>query len=223
MRLPVEYQEVEYITNTAGAYIDTGVVVKGGLGFELKAAFQEGQATNSEFFGGGTSYSNAIGICTHSAGTLGVYVGTTEIFTYPWYELHTIKVDTDGSAYKDGVKMGQSTTIPSTTSNTMQIFRHSGTGRVQLEIVYLCKLFDSTGVLRDLVPCYRKSDNVVGMYDVQNDVFYTNAGTSGEFIAWNKVGDDDAPEQEHPTPVIELGSIDLIRRNLLYRPLPPYL
>jgi len=30
-------------------------------------------------------------------------------------------------------------------------------------------------------PCYRKSDNKPGMYDLTNGVFYTNAG-SGEFI-----------------------------------------
>jgi hypothetical protein len=28
-----------------------------------------------------------------------------------------------------------------------------------------------------LIPCYRKSDKVAGMYDRINDVFYTNAGT----------------------------------------------
>ncbi len=31
-----------------------------------------------------------------------------------------------------------------------------------------------------LYACYRKSDGVIGMYDVENDVFYTNDGT-GEF------------------------------------------
>lgn len=31
-----------------------------------------------------------------------------------------------------------------------------------------------------LIPCYRKSDNEPGFYDVANDVFYTNVGT-GEF------------------------------------------
>jgi hypothetical protein len=40
----------------------------------------------------------------------------------------------------------------------------------------------SSGVLvRNFIPCYRKSDNVIGMYDVINDAFYTNSGT-GTFI-----------------------------------------
>ena len=30
-------------------------------------------------------------------------------------------------------------------------------------------------LVRDLVPCYRKSDGVVGMYDIVNKKFYTNS------------------------------------------------
>ncbi|MBO4735654.1 MAG: hypothetical protein J5614_04590 [Paludibacteraceae bacterium] len=41
----------------------------------------------------------------------------------------------------------------------------------------------------DLIPCYRKSDNVPGMYDVINDTFYTNAGT-GEFTCGGVVKDN---------------------------------
>ena len=32
-----------------------------------------------------------------------------------------------------------------------------------------------------LYACYRKSDGVIGMYDIENDVFYTNDGT-GDFV-----------------------------------------
>lgn len=35
----------------------------------------------------------------------------------------------------------------------------------------------------DLYPAYRKSDNVIGLYDLVNDVFYTNIG-SGTFTKW---------------------------------------
>ena len=33
----------------------------------------------------------------------------------------------------------------------------------------------------DLVPCYRKIDNVIGMYDIINETFYTNASSDGSF------------------------------------------
>lgn len=52
-----------------------------------------------------------------------------------------------------------------------------------------CKFFkisDGTTLVRDLVPCYRKSDSVIWMYDVVNDVFYTNSWT-WTFTKWSDV------------------------------------
>lgn len=39
----------------------------------------------------------------------------------------------------------------------------------------------------ELVPCYRKSDWVIWMYDLINDVFYTNQG-NWVFTKWNNIG-----------------------------------
>ena len=52
-----------------------------------------------------------------------------------------------------------------------------------------CKFFkisDWTTLVRDLVPCYRKSDSVIWMYDKVNKQFYTNAGT-WTFTKWPNV------------------------------------
>ena len=43
--------------------------------------------------------------------------------------------------------------------------------------VYYCKITVDGTLVRNFVPCYRKSDNIVGLYDLVNGVFYTNAGT----------------------------------------------
>ena len=53
-----------------------------------------------------------------------------------------------------------------------------------------------------LIPCYRISDRVAGMYDIVNDVFYTNAGT-GEFL----VGQDVQNEIQQFTPQFIENSI----------------
>ena len=45
---------------------------------------------------------------------------------------------------------------------------------------------DNTTLLREFVPCYRKSDSVAGLYDLVNDVFYTNSG-SGTFVVGGDV------------------------------------
>lgn len=40
--------------------------------------------------------------------------------------------------------------------------------------------------IRNFIPCYRKSDNVIGMYDLITKTFYENAGT-GTFIKGNDI------------------------------------
>ena len=47
--------------------------------------------------------------------------------------------------------------------------------------IYNCKIYENNVLVRNMVPCYRNCDNIVGMYDTVNNVFYTNQGT-GEFI-----------------------------------------
>ena len=47
---------------------------------------------------------------------------------------------------------------------------------------YSFKIWKGDTLLRDFVPCYRKSDNVLGMYDIVEGEFYTNSGT-GQFLA----------------------------------------
>lgn len=50
--------------------------------------------------------------------------------------------------------------------------------------VYSAKYYDSTDTLvRDLVPCYRKSDGVIWMYDLVTNTFYTNQWT-WTFTKW---------------------------------------
>lgn len=53
--------------------------------------------------------------------------------------------------------------------------------------IYGCKLWDNNSTLiRNLISCYRKSDNKPGMYDIVTNTFFINAGT-GEFIVGNNV------------------------------------
>jgi len=51
-------------------------------------------------------------------------------------------------------------------------FNAASAGKIRY---YVHKKAGDTGVA--LYACYRKADGVIGLYDVDNDVFYTNAGT----------------------------------------------
>lgn len=52
--------------------------------------------------------------------------------------------------------------------------------------LYWLQLYHNTELLRDFVPCYRKSDSVIWMYDLVNDTFYTNSW-SWTFTKWANV------------------------------------
>lgn len=46
--------------------------------------------------------------------------------------------------------------------------------------LYRMTIKENDAIVRDYIPCYRKSDSKPGLYDIVNKKFYTNAG-SGEF------------------------------------------
>lgn len=52
--------------------------------------------------------------------------------------------------------------------------------------LYYMKISESWALVRDFVPCYRKSDNVIWLYDLVNNQFYTNSWT-GTFSKGNDV------------------------------------
>jgi hypothetical protein len=69
-----------------------------------------------------------------------------------------------------------------------QIRGYTGTNLSRPGRFYSIKISQGGDVIREYVPCYRKSDNVVGLYEMYTGQFLTNAG-EGEFskgadIAW---------------------------------------
>ena len=56
--------------------------------------------------------------------------------------------------------------------------------------------------LHHYIPCYRKSDNVVGLYDIIADEFKTNAGT-GSFTKGNNTDVHELPNEYQEVEYIE--------------------
>jgi hypothetical protein len=46
-----------------------------------------------------------------------------------------------------------------------------------IQYIYAHKIWENGTRVQDFVPCYRKADGVIGMYDLVTDTFFTNAGT----------------------------------------------
>lgn len=65
-------------------------------------------------------------------------------------------------------------TLPNGTTDTVGFIRIFIASKFKLHYLYV---YNGLSLSMRLIPCYRKSDNEPGMYDIVNDVFYTNAGT----------------------------------------------
>lgn len=178
-RLPKEYQEVEYIQSSGTQYIDTGYTVNAAdtLSWEFTALIP----THADAYMGANGYmqfhitSSGVGISTFDASGLNAKKTFRIDFSNSVAKLYIDNVlvetkDWTGSYTGTNVKLGIFRL--GTTDNAW----HASTGLVS------CTLYEYTitvggEIVSHCVPCYRKADDVVGLYDIVNDTFYTNAGT----------------------------------------------
>ncbi|MBQ3021117.1 MAG: hypothetical protein IJD92_02695 [Bacilli bacterium] len=197
-KLPSEYQQVEYIESTGTQYIDTGVAKwENGTKFELDMKFKSsttrclmGYSPNVGFyFGKNASDNYELG----SAFTMNLLATERRVCTF-YRENDVAYLSVDGKTISRSV----SPTGSEQTNFSTYLAGYSGSG----VILYNIKAYKDDVLLRDMIPCYRKSDGEVGMYDLVNDVFYTNTG-SGELTKGN-----DVPNIETPIKIESLGEFD---------------
>ena len=181
-RLPSAYQEVEWVWSSRTQVINTWVIPA----TQTYTAELEVESTQS----GGEYW--AFGIW-----------GTTG---FRWWQDSSWHWDTSfGASYEPSsyslntkTKITLSNTWKWTSSNTaIWLFWMWENGayannRKWAYKIYYCKIWNSWTLIRDFVPCYRISDSVIWMYDLVNDVFYTN-NWSWTFTKW---GDVNLPYKE---------------------------
>lgn len=206
--LPYEYQEVEYIEGSGTQYIDIGFDGSNNATFVLD--MQLNNTTADEQLMGKSWYSNggfAIGYAKNaSASQFLAQIGHSLI---PNGTLDTNRhklslTIANGSSVTfdaDGVKAYDTVTY-STSSQSMSLFARKNyiNNRVSVNEyvsgkLYSCQVYDNNVLIRNLIPCYRRTDNVVGMYDKVNDTFYTNNG-SGSFSKGNEIHNFEVEECE---------------------------
>ena len=186
-RLPNTYQEVKYIQASGSQYIDTGFkTTTEKLKVEFACAFPFGIAGMS-LMGSNSPYN----LVPYGNGnnTVAHWVGSSSGIMSVDYETgynEVVYILNNGSI--------SCTINGATTSDTYSgsiinnynfyIFGKNGGGnsaeRGNGYKLYYMKIYNNDTLVRNLVPCYRKSDNEIGLYDLVNSVFYTNAG-SGTF------------------------------------------
>ena len=197
VRLPAEYQEVEYLENTSeGAYINTGAVPSlSGTKFHIKYQMLSG----SYLFGCGRNPRLA---CVMRPYSIQFYIGSDGAPSIVNYTLAGIFSKVVAfSGYLTGSETGRylDITVDGTTSRFIPpdgaisgsfsdslpfylfAWQYGDTLRTGRGRIWGFSLETGGNLVRDMVPCYRKADNVPGFYDLVSGSFSTNAGT-GSFV-----------------------------------------
>ena len=211
-RLPQGYQEVEYLENSGTQYIVVDFIPNQNTRLDMLVEPRSVVAADSGVgfipYGSGESYNSKTFEC---------YTGTEGKLEFNYggqYKTDLLNVSV-------GTKINIShnkNNILVTNANGQTIASHSfnytaftcprnlalfainrSTAIAGQTRIYSCQIYNDTTLTFDLVPCYRKSDNVAGLYDLVNNVFYTNAG-SGVFT----VG---ANSNKHATATIIPGGV----------------
>lgn len=225
-RLPNEYQEVEYIESSGTQYIDTGFIPNQDSSIEMVVKFND-LTINETLYCSRQSTSSSSLTCFKVASALRVDYATTKQtlsgFTLDATTKYVFYANKN-QFYINGELKHTFTSATTTTPDTwaLMVARNNGAsysnyGKYKL---YSCRIWDNGTLIRNFVPCYRKSDNVVGLFDLVNNVFYTNAGT-GVFLSGTEVSRRDV--NIHPTPGGKTLLERYIENMLVYKNGPSYI
>ena len=187
--LPNRYQQVEYLESTGAQYIDTGIIPTRDCKIELTLQYTSAEAWKWAFgvFVGElhwlglrtTNKSNTIDFLPFGGSV--TKDGTTIL------EKHNYILDLKNKYYYvDGTRGS----LPWTNFyelDNIYIFALNYTSGQTVPRFSEVKMFEYIYYENDIklqhfIPCYRKSDNKPGMYDLIGRKFYTNAGSGDDFI-----------------------------------------
>ncbi len=193
--LPNTYQQVKYIESTGTQYIDTGIVPVSTISITTKVQFTVNYA-DAAFMQAmnGCASDSANTRCvfgyTSFSSDKNFYIGISDknIFTEVPFDtkIHTIAINMNGEWSIDGVTKKQIVQTSQANETFWLFARNYSTNQDSFNNpcsmrLYNFKAYDNGTLIRDFIPCYRKHDGVIGLYDIVNDVFYTNQRT-GTFI-----------------------------------------
>ncbi len=221
-RLPSEYQEVEYIESTGTQYIDTGFQPNNNTRVVMDFEITEELSGTYCLFGA------RVGPNTQNYSML--YINSNFRSDYNNSYEQTWALSSIG---RRTIDKNKETTIIDNVSKSYEnvafqtphnlfLLANNNVGAVRWQIpakLYSCQIYNNDVLVRSFIPCYRTSDNVAGLYDLVNKVFYENAGT-GTFLIGAEVNKRDVNIE----PII--GENDLLARyiedKLVYKSGPSY-
>ena len=192
--LPIEYTQVDYIKNSGTQYIDTGFYPSFDNGYRFEIEYEPTNLTARACLLSNYAGTNHISFeLTAGTGNQRIYINNGNVdnavsgtivgknIGITSYYNGTVTDKVNNNEYT------RNATFTGSSGSTLYLFvdnaKRFNVFTNYLKI-YSCKIYDGYILVRNFIPCYRNSDNVIGMYDLVNNVFYTNAGT-GTFIKGN--------------------------------------
>ena len=179
--LPDAYQQVDYITLNGNLYINTGVTYGSNVVIYDRISYTELNSSQTYVISGVAS---AVywGIQKKSNVWYWTCGGANTTYKPTANTIYDLRVELGNKKlYVNGVMVDTRTAAVSGSGN-IYLFAAKNAGNTTPGYFeekvrrYNTKIFVNNSLDRDLVPCYRKEDNVVGMYDLVHDVFYTKEG-----------------------------------------------
>lgn len=198
--LPNGYTRLEYIASTGTQYIDTGLVGKSGYTIDTTISFTELSTGDYQYFAGysytGSADRTYFIRINNSSNHLGYTYGTNvvnkllEVEENTFYNIKSVMKANKQELYVDGKKIGSSSypalSYDAENPKNIYIFVSNYTnntinGAMKTKCKEVKWYDENDNLVRHYIPCYRNSDNEIGMYDLVFGKFYTNQG-EGEFV-----------------------------------------
>ena len=183
--LPSGYTQLEYLQSTGTQYIDTGFKPNQDTRVVCKTVCQVSSAANWVYGARTSSSSNQYTFLGASAGTYASGFATAAV-NFPSSLNTTNPIVVDKNKTVTTINGGNATTNTAATFTApvnLALFAVNTNGTIRYGKVklYYVQIYDNGTLIRNMVPV-KNSSGTLGMYDIVNGVFYTNAGT-GTFVA----------------------------------------
>lgn len=196
-RLPKEYQEVEWIESTGEQWIDTNILGNAGIKIECRMGWANNKPNNHQLFGSRKTNDATRFFITSYGGIdfahgrdlpIETVINARQLFDLV-YDTTLYTGQNTSFLFKysvDGVE-GSTNVMPINTELNIYLFGTNRTSYTTEKFIYpvifagMIITDSNGGELFNGIPCYRKSDGEIGIYDLVTDTFLTNQGT-GTFL-----------------------------------------
>ena len=220
--LPLEYQQVEYIEQVGKYHININYIPT----VNTRIVYEVLNANASYGFETGTRVAyqdNQFVSCVYSStsGKSRFYYADNEYedIEVDTSQKHTYEMNGNGTYYIDG-ELKATKTGSFTVERSILIWNfNNGSSANSINAagrLYSYKVYENGELQRDLIPCYRRKDRSVGLYDLVNGTFYKCNIDHGNYnYTYTMLKGSDCNATPTPEAPVEVQSVGELTYNLL--------